>query len=181
MRLAICPTTLTSWCTEPPIGPCGMTTRHRRAMSRTTRIRWLLGCPGWLFVQQIGGGKVPSQFVSPVQFIGAYPQAERGIDGHNVHSRFHRPTTLYRICPTRGRTADLQDTSSHIDLSQSSGFIATASEAILNRHQDTDNNAHIFRTVLYTPTERSDIKGSLAAISTNLHRRRFRRWIYCSG
>ncbi|KAJ5429252.1 hypothetical protein N7491_006268, partial [Penicillium cf. griseofulvum] len=62
---------------------------------------------------------------------------------------------------------DLEGASGYMDLSQTTGFIAIASEAILNRNQDIDNDAPVFKTVLYAPSQRFDIKGSTAAISDN--------------
>ncbi|CAG8216066.1 unnamed protein product [Penicillium nalgiovense] len=108
---------------------------------------------------------------------------------HNLFQQFnlpvhiHRPSaasadTTYTIdsivlqhfieCAQRvGARPDLEGTTGHMDLSQTTGFIATASEAILNGHQDIDNNAPVFRNVLYTPNERFDIKGSTAAVSAD--------------
>ncbi|KAI2758968.1 hypothetical protein DTO006G1_6365 [Penicillium roqueforti] len=66
-----------------------------------------------------------------------------------------------------GARPDLEGTSGHMDLSQTTGFIATASEAILNGREDIDNNAPILRRVVYNPTQRFDIQRSTSSIGAD--------------
>jgi hybrid polyketide synthase/nonribosomal peptide synthetase ACE1 len=108
---------------------------------------------------------------------------------HNISEQFGLPVHIHRPsaapadtpftvdpiaqqdfieCAQRvGARPDLEGASGHMDLSQTTGFIAIASEAILNRHHDIENDTPVFRTVLYAPNQRFDIKGSTAAISAN--------------